>query len=130
MLKDSGTISEANYQSLYSTGGSYGILYGLPKIHKEGCPLRPILTSYDTPNYKIAKFLVPLLEPLTSNQYTLPNSYKSKEAVLPQDSDLHMASLDVQSLFTNVPVEETINIILDKILTSPHLYFTIFISII
>ena len=122
-LKENGTISENSYQSLYSTGGSFGILYGLPKIHKNGCPLRPILASYDTPSYKIAKFLVPLLEPFTCNQYSLSNSYKFKEAVLPQDSDLHMASLDVESLFTNVPVEETIDIILDKIFTSPDVLF-------
>ena len=66
-LKDNNTISESSYHSLYSTGGSYGTLYGLPKIHKEGLPMRPILTSYETPNYRLAKYLVPLLEPLTKN---------------------------------------------------------------
>ena len=125
-LKNNGIISETTYQCLYSTGGSYGVMYGLPKIHKEGTPIRPILTSYDTPNYKLAKFLVPLLAPLTSNNYTFRNSEHFKEKILPQDSDLFMTSMDVESLFTNVPVEETIQIILDKIFTSPDTVFNDF----
>ena len=122
-MKDSSTISDNTYHSLYSTGGSYGTLYGLPKIHKEGLPMRPILTSYETPNYKLAKYLVPLLEPLTKNDYHLLNSLHFKEAILPQDSDLIMISLDVVSLFTNVPVEETIEIIINKIFTEPNATF-------
>ena len=122
-LKENNTISEKSYHSLYSTGGSYGTLYGLPKTHKEGLPMRPILTSYETPNYKLAKYLVPLLEPLTRNEYQLSNSLKFREAILPQDSDLFMVSLDVESLFTNVPVEETIDIIINKIFTEPDSLF-------
>ena len=122
-LKDDGIISSGLYDSLYSTGASYGIMYGLPKIHKENTPMRPILTSYDTPNYKIAKFLVPLLAPLTTNNYSLRNSEHFKEQILPQDSDLFMVSVDVESLFTNVPVEETIQIILDKIFINPNTVF-------
>ena len=122
-LKDDNTISESTYQSLYSTGGSYGTLYGLPKVHKANIPMRPILTTYETPNYKLAKYLVPLLEPLTKNEYHLCNSMNFKESILPQDSDLIMASLDVESLFTNVPVEETIEIIINKIFTEPNTLF-------
>lgn len=118
-LKDNDIISKDTYEFLYSTGASYGVMYGLPKIHKVGTPMRPILTSYDTPNYKIAKFLVPLLAPLTANNHSIKNSADFKQKILPQDSDLFMASLDVESLFTNVPVEETIQIILDKIFTNP-----------
>ena len=34
-----------------------------------------------------------------------------------------MVSLDIESLFTNIPVEETINIILDKIFIEPDLLY-------
>ena len=125
-LKDNNIISNETYQLLYCTGSSYGVMYGLPKIHKEGTPIRPILTSYDTPNYKLAKFLVPLLAPLTTNNYSIKNSEHFREKILPQDSDLFMTSLDVESLFTNVPVEETIQIILDKIFTSEDTIFNNF----
>ena len=122
-LKEKEIISHDTYNNLYSTGASYGIMYGLPKIHKDNTPMRPILTSYNTPNYGIAKFLVPLLAPLTTNRYSLKNSRNFKERILAQDSDLFMASLDVESLFTNVPVQETIQIILDKIFTRPDTIF-------
>ena len=122
-LKDNSIITQETYQLLYCTGSSYGVMYGLPKIHKEGTPVRPILTSYDTPNYKLAKFLVPLLAPLTTNNYSIKNSEHFKERILPQDSDLYMTSLDVESLFTNVPVEETIQIILNKVFTNEDTIF-------
>ncbi|XP_066984717.1 uncharacterized protein [Macrobrachium rosenbergii] len=108
------SIKEWKSGNVY-TGASYGILYGLPQIHKESTPSRPIMTSYDIPNYKLAKLLVPLLAPLTSNNHSLNNSTSFKEAVLCQDPDLFMVSLDVESMFTNVPVGKTIQIILDKI---------------
>ena len=46
-------------------------LYGLPKIHKNGIPLRPILSAIKSHSYSLAKFLVSLLCPLATNQYTI-----------------------------------------------------------
>ena len=55
----------------------HGILYGLAKIHnKDNIPLRPILAAYKTAGYKIAKYLVPLIQPFASNDFTLKNSYE------------------------------------------------------
>ena len=122
-LKDNEIINNDTYHLLYSTGSTYGVLYGLPKIHKPGNPIRPILTSYDTANYKLAKYLVPLLAPIATNKYCLDNSKCFKDTILCQDSDLFMVSLDVESLFTNVPVEETIQIILNKIFYAPDTIF-------
>ena len=118
-FKDENMIDEHTYQSLYSSGSSFGILYGLPKVHKEGVPLRPILAAYNSPSFPIAKFLVPLLKDLTINQYTLPNSTKFVPHILAQDTDSFMVSFDVQSLFTNVPICETIDIILNKLFITP-----------
>ena len=67
-LKDNNVISDVTYIDLYCSGSSYGILYGLPKVHKEGIPLRPILASYNTPSYKLAKYLVPLLQTFSENE--------------------------------------------------------------
>ena len=64
-------ITQNDYDKLAPSGGQPGILYGLAKIHKVvivNCPpCRPILNAINTPTYKIAKFLVLLLEPVTSN---------------------------------------------------------------
>ena len=116
-LKQQNIISTSTYNSLFTSGSGPGILYGLPKIHKTGTPLRPILAAYNTAAYKIAKFIVPLLEPYTHNSFSLPNSYalidKLKEIQLNTTSFL--CSFDVQSLFTNIPLDETIDIICNTV---------------
>ena len=122
-LKDRSIINEYQYSELYSSGSSYGVLYGLPKVHKDGIPLRPILASYNTPSYKLAKFLVPLLQPFSENEFTLSNSPKFAKDIVTQDLDLYMVSLDVVSLFTNVPLQATIQIILDKIFIEPDFIY-------
>ena len=122
-LKDNTTISDTTYQSLYSSGSSYSILYGLPKVHKQNVPLRPILAAYNAPSYPIAKFLVPILSHLTINQYTLTNSASFIPDILNQNSKSVMVSFDVESLFTNVPLIETISLIIDKLFPSETTVF-------
>ena len=87
---------------------------GLCKVHKDiidNCPpFRPILSAINTPTYKLAKFLVPILKSLTSNEHTVKDSFAFAEEIVEQDSECFMGSLDVDSLFTNIPLEETIDI--------------------
>ena len=56
------------------------------------------------------KFLVPILKPLTTNEFTVKDSFHFAEEIVDQQHDLFMGSLDVDSLFTNIPLEETIEI--------------------
>ena len=65
---DTNIISDSTYKLIYASGSAPGILYGLAKIHKPGIPFRPILAAYRTAVYKVAKFLVLLIEPFTSNK--------------------------------------------------------------
>ena len=104
-------ISDEVYRDLFSSGSTPGVLYGLPKVHKDNCPTRPILSAIGTYNYKLAKFLVPLLQPLTTNQFTVTDSFSFVKEIssLPNHS-FYMASFDVSSLFTNVPLDEVIDI--------------------
>ena len=94
-------------------------MYGLAKVHKQLVnicpPFRPILSAIGTPTYNIAKFLVPILKPLTTNDYTLKDTFEFSRDILNQNPNLFMASLDVDSLFTNIPLDETINIIIEKL---------------
>ena len=76
-------------------------------------PFRPILSAIKTPSYNIAKYLVPILEPITTNKFTIKNSFEFAKEVTEQGSGLFMSSLDVESLFTNIPLEEAINISCD-----------------
>ena len=97
-------------------------MYGLSKIHKpliNNFPkLRPILSAINTATYSSAKFFVPLLKCFTMNEYTLKDSFEFAKDIINQNSGCFMASLDVDSLFTNVPLDETIKICIDEFLKS------------
>ena len=120
-LKKDSKICENVYSSLTVSGSGPGILYGLPKIHKpnfsQSFPMRPIFAAYRTPSFPIAKYLVPILNPFTSNEYTVANSYKFVEEIskMKDSKDLFMASFDVESLFTNIPLNETIEIAIEHL---------------
>ena len=87
-----------------------GVLYGLSKAHKDNCPTRPILSTLSTYNHKLAKFLAPLLQSLTTNQFTVTYSFSFVKEIssLPNHS-FYMSSFDVSSLFTNVPLDDVID---------------------
>ena len=97
--KNSEVISETVYRSFKPRGSRFGIFYGLFQVHKQlvdNCPpFRPIMSAIKTPTYNLAKFLVPLLEPITTNMYTVKNSFEFAKEIADQDPGLFMASLDV-----------------------------------
>ena len=53
--------------------------------------------------------MIPILEPLTHNEFTVTDSFSFAKEITYYDSSLFMASLDVESLFTNIPLKETIH---------------------
>ena len=116
-LKKKNIISENKYEDLYPVGSRPGILYGGAKINKpikDGVPsFRPILSAIGTPTDKLSKFFVPLLTPLTLNEYTIKDSFSFAEELSNYDSNLVMASFDVESRFTNIPLQETIDLCVD-----------------
>ena len=57
-------ISEAVYKKLYPSGAGSPKFYGLPKIHKEGKPLRPIISSIGAVTYSTSKEISRILKPL------------------------------------------------------------------
>ena len=42
---------------------------------KTGCPFRPIVSSVNTYNYNLASFLVTVLKPICTNQFTIKDSF-------------------------------------------------------
>ena len=118
-LRDSGVITDSVLNHLKPCGSQPGVLYGLCKVHKgsdgQSPPFRPILSAINTPSYKIAKFHVPMLSELTKNKYVSKDSFEFAKNVREQNPDLFMASYDIDSLFTNLPLEETIDICVKKL---------------
>lgn len=83
-------------------------VYFLPKIHKIGVPLRPIVSNIGAPTYKLAKYCASALTKVVGNsEYHTKDSWSFAESIrgreLPVDHKL--ISLDVTSLFTNIPVD-------------------------
>ena len=76
----------------------------------------PILSANGTPTYNLSQFLVELLNNTISSEFTLKNSYEFVNRISSfKDANQYiMASFDIVSLFTNIPVNETIKLILDK----------------
>ena len=66
-IKSEGGLSEETYKKLYPTGAVSSKFYGLPKVHKPGIPLRPIVSSTGTATYNTAKELARLLKPLVGS---------------------------------------------------------------
>ena len=123
------------YQKLYPTGSSPGKFYETSKIHKlssnqgiDELPLRPIISNINTVTYELAYNLAKVLSSLSQSNYTVSSSKEFTETIkLKYIPDNHkLVSFDVKSLFLNVPLDSTINIILNHIYDKKELTTNIY----
>ena len=98
-------------------------LYLLPKIHKNQSPVpgRPIVSANNSPSERISQFADFFLQPLvkTTRSYIKDTTdfINHIEAIPPLPDDSLLCTIDVCSLYTNIPNDEGISackIILDK----------------
>ena len=86
-------------------------IYGQPKIHKPNVPLRPIVSCINTFAYDLSAHLADILSPLTGkSEYAVSNSTHFVNTInyeRIQEKEI-MVSFDVESLFTNVPIEDAV----------------------
>ena len=103
-------VNDSVYYSLIPKGSQPGKMYGMAKNHKEKCPLRPVLSALNTPEYKISKWLESQLKPYLNSKWSINSNFEFMEKlkkIKPQSTD-KLFSFDIKSLYTNVPLEETI----------------------
>ena len=116
-----GILPQSLYDKAKQSGSRLAHLYGLPKTHKEKLAMRPILSATGTYNYNLAKLLDELLKPLSVSEFAISDIGKFAEEILSarsvEDGNM-LVSYDVTALFTNVPLEETIQFIVDKAFTN------------
>ena len=74
-IKQTGGLFTQKYKQLYPTSAVPPKFYGLPKIHKTGTPLRPIVSSRGSITYGVAKELSHIIKPLVGQSpYHLKNT--------------------------------------------------------
>ena len=121
-LKTRLTIQE--YRQLYLIGSDPSRFYGTAKLHKlppngtiEDLPIRPIVSNIGTTSYLLAKYSAKNLSPLEQFPYSIESTSNLMEKIRNEQIPLGftMISFDVKSLFTSVPLTETIDIILDRV---------------
>ena len=104
------------YKVIYPYGCIAPKFYGLPKIHKTGIPLRPMVSSGDSVTYGVAKVIAKVLIPLVGKS---PHHIQSTGDFVSKVRDVTLlpgeclSSYDVTSLFTSVPIDPALNIIKD-----------------
>ena len=107
LLKRENKLSPHMYDILRCTSGSTPLICGLPKVHKFGFPLRPILLFCSSPTYNLSKHLVTLLYSLVGATSSAVQNLKDFTHFIQQQNlageDI-LGSFDVISLFTKVPV--------------------------
>ena len=102
-------------QSVFPCGSNPSRIYRLPKIHKSGAPLRPIVSAIGSYSHNLAKYLTRIIKQYANNEYTVKDSFSFVNELLCWPSVPFMCSFDIVSLFTNIPINETIEICLDKL---------------
>ena len=121
-LKKKDIFTKEEYKKIYPTGSIAARIYGLPKIHKlktanDKLKLRPIVSAIGSYNYHLADYLSKKLAPYISHKYTTKDTFSFVNELSEMKSkDKFLISYDVTSLFTNIPLDETIEIAVNVIL--------------
>ena len=105
-MLDNGDIDEETYNGLLPEDPKVGTFFLQPKIHKEGIPGRPIISGIDHPTEKISQFLDHHLQPHVENipSYVKDTTdYLNKTSSEDLPSETILVTLDVTSLYTNIP---------------------------
>ena len=118
-----GELDKETYKNIRPKNAKAARAHGLPKIHKAFDRLpkfRPIIDTTVITHYSVGKFLSELLQPLTQNEYTLKDTFDAANRIKAISPTLftegyEFVSFDVESLFTNVPLQRTLRIIEDRI---------------
>lgn len=117
-------------QKLIPVGCTIPRLYGLPKVHKQGVPVRPILSMSGSATHETAKFLVSVLRPVEAYfcKYNIKDSFELTNQLaslsISENAPGVIGSLDIVSLYTSVPLDECLKVI-DECIKSGKVEVTI-----
>ena len=119
----------ARYEDMRPVSNQPGSIYAGAKTHKfnssdeiniDNLKFRPIISEIGTYTYNAAKVIAEYLKPLCSNQYKISDTQEFASLIKdqpPLNDEEEYVSYAVDSLFTNIPVAETIEYIIHQIYT-------------
>ena len=101
-------------------------MYRLPKIHTSGIPLRPILSMCHSAQHSLVKWLVEVLNPVlefysgccVKDSFTFSSIIRRLPVCMESQ---FLVSFNIDSLFTNIPLDETISIFADFLYRVPSI---------
>ena len=115
-LKQTNVFNKNEYNKLYPSGSATARIYGTPKMHKFSSSdtfpkLCPIVSSIGTFNYDLTRFLCDLFSHVVPDDYSCKDTFSFVSEIKNANlSGKFLVSYDVTSLFTNIPLQETIDI--------------------
>jgi hypothetical protein len=98
-------------------------IYATIKLHKQGKPIRHMVNWINCPAYKLVKHLTIVL----ANVLQLPNAFNVINTStlahslnrIEVNKDIQMCSFDIQNIYTNIPINELLNIV-ENIIDKNH----------
>ena len=130
-LWENNKIDEELLKKLRSTGAQPARLYGLAKVHKNEIPLRPVLSLRHSMYDPLKKWLAKLFDKVPgANIETSTKEMSERLRATTLEPDETIFSMDVKSLYTNVPVYEAIDLAIETLYMSqePEIELTRFIA--
>ena len=123
VLKDNEFVDNKLYYYLKPTDSPAPRFYGQTKIHKPGVPIRPIVSYSGSLLYNLNKYKANILKAYVrdeNNNAKNSNMFFNYIRNVPIEDDEIMVSFDVTSLYTNIPIIDTLNIIKDYVNNDDH----------
>ena len=110
-------VDQKTYYKIYPRGSQPGKLYGVVKTHKDNYPMRPVLSAVNTPEYNLAKWLEKQIKGCLHDTFSVSSSteFANKISKVKIKDPNIFASLDIKSLYTQVPLKEVTEDILTTI---------------
>lgn len=109
-----GHINEHTRKMLTTRTSNPARLFGQIKAHKEGHPVRPIVSTINSPSYKLARYLATILKiSYKDSPYNVPHARevlkRVKKVKIPDDQVLVL--FDVVNCFGNIPAKMAIELV-------------------
>ncbi len=89
-------------------------LSGLPKVHKDGVPMRGVVSTIGSPFEKLSRYLIPILRTIQGRSgLYVKNSRELREKVKNWrvDENEILVSYDVKNLYPSIPIDEALKLV-------------------